>query len=180
MRTRKAVVTDAREVHDLIAQFSGDGTLLPRRYNEICENIRDFVVVEHRGRILACGALHIYGPHLAEVRSIAVTPEAQGRGAGQRVVKTLLVEAERHQITRVCLFTRIPEFFGRLGFITSQREELPDKMFKDCVACPRLHCCDEIAMVLAHSAAERAAARRDYRSASNGEARRLVQIARAQ
>src|SRR5438128_7100848 len=109
VRTRKAVVTDAREVHDLIAQYSGDGTLLPRRYGEICENIRDFVVVEHRGRIVACGALHIYGPHLGEVRSIAVAPEAQGRGAGRRLVRVLVAEAERHQITRVCLFTRIPE-----------------------------------------------------------------------
>src|SRR5437016_485304 len=94
VRTRKAVVTDAREVHDLIAQYSGDGTLLPRRYGEVCENIRDFVVSERRGRIVACGALHIYGPHLAEVRSIAVSPEAQGRGAGRRLVRALLVEAE--------------------------------------------------------------------------------------
>jgi len=90
VRTRKAVVTDAREVHDLIAQYSGDGTLLPRRYGEICENIRDFVVVEHRGRIVACGALHIYGPHLGEVRSIAVAPEAQGRGAGRRLIDAWL------------------------------------------------------------------------------------------
>ena len=110
-------------------------------------SIRDFVVVEHRGRIVGCGALHVYGPHLAEVRSIAVAPEAQGRGAGQRVVKALMVESERHQISRVCLFTRIPEFFSRLGFVVGQREELPDKIFKDCLVCPRLHCCDEIAMV---------------------------------
>ena len=181
MRTRKAVVSDARGVHDLIAQYSGDGTLLPRRYGEICENIRDFVVVEHRGKIVGCGALHIYGPHLAEVRSIAVTPVAQGHGAGQRVVRALLTEAERHQITRVCLFTRIPEFFQRLGFIVSQREELPDKMFKDCVACPRLHCCDEIAMVLADADEQRedqrAAVRAAAARAGNG---RLVQIARAQ
>ena len=170
MRTRKAVVTDAREVHDLIAQYSGDGTLLPRRYGEICENIRDFVVVEHRGRIVACGALHIYGPHLGEVRSIAVAPEAQGHGAGRRLVRVLMAEAERHQITRVCLFTRIPEFFSKLGFVMGQREELPDKMFKDCVACPRLHCCDEVAMVYGDAA--------PAYSAEGRAAARLVQIAR--
>jgi amino-acid N-acetyltransferase len=147
MRTRKAVVRDAQEVCNLIAMYSGDGTLLPRTYGEICENIRDFVVAEHRGRIVGCGALHIYGPHLAEVRSIAVHPGAKGSGAGRRIVEALLVESERQQIDRVCLFTRLPEFFSRLGFVVSQREELPDKIFKDCLACPRLHCCDEVAMV---------------------------------
>ncbi len=147
MRTRRALVNDAQAVTDLIALYSGDGTLLPRPYGEVCENIRDFVVAEHRGRIVGCGALHIYGPHLGEVRSIAVRPEGKGHGAGGRIVRALLVEAEKHDIDRVCLFTRIPDFFAKLGFSVSQREELPEKIFKDCLACPRLHCCDEVAMV---------------------------------
>ena len=49
------------------------GALLPRSLPEICENIRDFVVVqETNGLIIGCGALHLYGTHLAEIRSIAV------------------------------------------------------------------------------------------------------------
>ncbi len=147
MRTRKAMVGDAQAVCDVIALYSGDGTLLPRPYGEVCENVRDFVVAEHRGRIIGCGALHLYGPHLAEVRSIAVHPDFRRRGAGLKIVRALLREAERHDVSRVCLFTRIPEFFVRAGFVVSQREELPDKIFKDCLACPRLHCCDEVAMV---------------------------------
>jgi amino-acid N-acetyltransferase len=147
MRTRRAIVSDAQQICDLVQQYSGDGTLLPRRYGEICENIRDFVVVQERGQIVGCGALHIYGPHLAEVRSIAVDPSFQRRGAGQRIVKMLLKEAAQQQISRICLFTRIPDFFSRLGFNLAAREELPDKIFKDCLACPRLHCCDEVAML---------------------------------
>ena len=173
MRARKAMVGDAQAVHRLVQQYSGDGTLLPRTYGEICENIRDFVVVEHRGLIVGCGALHIYGPHLAEVRSIAVTPAAQGRGVGQRVVRALTTEAERHQINRVCLFTRIPEFFSRLGFSVANREELPDKIFKDCLACPRLHHCDEVAMVLGDSLADSASDSHPLRRSAE-----LVQISK--
>ena len=147
MRTRKAIVPDAQQICELVGQYSGDGTLLPRRYGEICENIRDFVVTEHKGKIVGCGALHIYGPHLAEVRTIAVDSTFQHHGAGQRIVKLLLKEAAQQQITRICLFTRIPDFFARLGFNVAAREELPDKIFKDCLACPRLHCCDEVAML---------------------------------
>src|SRR5438477_9961862 len=47
MRTRGAVLPDAEQVQSLIAAYSGDGTLLPRSLAEICENIRDFVVLEY-------------------------------------------------------------------------------------------------------------------------------------
>ena len=74
-------------------------------------------------------------------------PEAKGHGAGRLVVKALLKEAERHKVSCVCLFTRIPDFFARLGFTVGSREELPDKIYKDCIHCPRFYACDEIAMV---------------------------------
>src|SRR5580693_9127426 len=77
MRTRKARLQDAEQIHALIAGYSGDGTLLPRTLAEICENIRDFVVLEDQGQLIGCGALHLYGMHLAEIRSITVSPSSQ-------------------------------------------------------------------------------------------------------
>jgi len=147
MRTRKAILPDARQIHDLIAAYSSDGTLLPRTLAEICENVRDFVVLENDGRIVGCGALHLYGPHLAEIRSITVAPWFQRNGGGGCLVKALLAEARRHRVTCICLFTRTPEFFGRLGFQIARREDIPDKLYKDCCVCPRFHACDEVAMV---------------------------------
>jgi amino-acid N-acetyltransferase len=147
MRTRKAILPDAQEIHDLIAAYSSDGTLLPRTLAEICENVRDFVVLEDGARIIGCGALHLYGPHLAEIRSITVLPSRQRLGGGQRLVKALLAEAKRQRVSCICLFTRTPEFFAGLGFAMAQREELPDKIHKDCWVCPRFHDCDEVAMV---------------------------------
>jgi len=147
MRTRKAILPDAQQIHDLIAAYSGDGTLLPRTLAEICENVRDFILLEDAGKIIGCGALHLYGLHLAEIRSITVARWAQGRGGGELLVKALLAEAKRHRARCICLFTRTPEFFGRLGFALAQREDLPDKVRKDCCVCPRFHCCDEVAMV---------------------------------
>jgi len=77
MRTRDAVLPDAEQIHALISAYSGDGTLLPRTLAEICENVRDFIVLEDDGRIIGCGALHLYGVHLAEIRSITVDPSSQ-------------------------------------------------------------------------------------------------------
>src|SRR5271157_4037669 len=150
MRTRDAVLPDAEQIHALISAYSGDGTLLPRSLAEICENVRDFIVLEHDGRIIGCGVLHLYGVHLAEIRSITVDPASQSSGGGRRLVKALLAQAEKHKVTCVCLFTRIPEFFSRMGFTVANHEDLPDKIHKDCYQCPRLYRCDEVPMVRGH------------------------------
>jgi amino-acid N-acetyltransferase len=152
IQVHKAHVQDARNIFNLVNSLSGDGTLLRRSYAEICENVRDFTVAERTGtngepEFLGCGALHLYGPHLAEVRSIVVRPEAKGLGAGGLLLKALIAEAEEHTVESVCLFTRIPEFFDHFGFRVAERNAMPDKIYKDCQTCPRLYACDEVAMV---------------------------------
>ncbi len=148
IRIHKAHLQDARNIFDLVNSLSGDGTLLQRSYAEICENIRDFTVAEtSEGEFLGCGALHLYGPHLAEVRSIVMKLEAKGKGAGGLLLKALVEEAEQHAVLSVCLFTRIPDFFEHFGFRVAERDAMPDKIYKDCQTCPRLYACDEVAMV---------------------------------
>ena len=148
IRIHKARLQDARNIFDLVNSLSGDGTLLQRSYAEICENIRDFTVAEtSEGEFLGCGALHLYGPHLAEVRSIVMKPEAKGQGAGGSLLRALVEEAEQHAVLSVCLFTRIPDFFEHFGFRVAERDAMPDKIYKDCQTCPRLYACDEVAMV---------------------------------
>ena len=157
IRVHKAHLQDARNVFDLVNSFSHDGTLLRRSYAEICENVRDFTVAyrtitnpetgEPEEDFLGCGALHLYGPHLAEVRSIVVREDRRGLGAGDAILEALIAEADEHEVVSVCLFTRIPDYFEHLGFRTAERDAMPDKIYKDCQTCPRLYACDEVAMV---------------------------------
>ncbi len=148
MLVRKARLQDATNIYELVNSLSHDGTLLRRVFAEICENVRDFTVAESdSGVFLGCGALHLYGPHLAEVRSIVVRPEAKSQGVGAKLLSALIDESEDHGIGCVCLFTRIPDFFFRYGFrVVEDRAAIPDKVFKDCQNCPRLYRCDEVAM----------------------------------
>jgi amino-acid N-acetyltransferase len=148
LHTRSARLPDAARIHAIIAPYAQAGVLLPRPIAEISENVRDFVVAEQGDRIVGCGALHLYGTHLAEIRSIAVTAENKGQGAGRALVQALLAESRRHCVLCVCLFTRTPRFFSHLGFRVARRTELPDKIYKDCAHCPKLACCDETAMVI--------------------------------
>jgi amino-acid N-acetyltransferase len=157
VHVHKAHLQDARNIFELVNAHSGDGTLLKRSYAEICENIRDFTVAYRElpatelhgaeAEFLGCGALHLYGPHLAEVRSIVVREDRRGLGAGDGILEALIAEAEEHQVTSVCLFTRIPDYFEHLGFRVADRSAMPDKIYKDCQTCPRLYACDEVAMV---------------------------------
>lgn len=149
---RPATLKDARNIFNLVNSLSGDGTLLRRSYAEICENVRDFSVAEssnssQAAEFLGCGALHLYGPHLAEVRSIVVKPVAKGHGAGGQLLRALMQEAQHQGVASVCLFTRIPDFFTHFGFRVEDRTTLPDKIYKDCQNCPRLYACDEVAML---------------------------------
>ena len=50
MFARNATLPDAIAIEQLIQIHVGDGTLLGRSLAEICENIRDFVVIEARRR----------------------------------------------------------------------------------------------------------------------------------
>ena len=156
MRARQALLQDARSIHQLIHNFTHDGTLLPRRYAEICANIGTFTVVETAsGQFIGSAALHVYGPHLAEVRSIAVRPDNKGHGAGGLLVRALLEQAKASDIKCVCLFTRIPTFFEHFNFHVAPHQALPDKMLKDCIHCARRNACDEIAMVIGDLPASR-------------------------
>ena len=148
IKTRHAVLPDVQQIHAIIQPYADEGVLLPRSKAELSENVRDFVVAEKDGRVIGCGALHLYGTHLAEIRSIAVTPKSKGLGIGRLLVDALMEESRRHTVSCVCLFTRTPGFFAHLGFAAAQRQHLPDKIYKDCVHCPRLTDCDEIAMIV--------------------------------
>lgn len=146
MFTRKARLRDAQNIYDLVGSLSGDGTLLHRGFAEICENIRDFCMVESsEGMFLGCSALHLYGPHLAELRSIVVSPAASTEVRVRSLSMRFSLRPNR-TLSPACVFTRIREFFLRYGFRIAERTRIPDKIYKDCQCCPRLHACDEVAM----------------------------------
>ena len=103
MRARTARIGDAAAVHRIIAHYAGEGLLLPRTEAEIREHVARFLVlVEKRDgqeRVLGCVALEPYGSDLAEVRSLAVAPDArgQGRNVGDRLMKAAMDTARRRK-----------------------------------------------------------------------------------
>ncbi len=149
LTVRKAAMRDIHPLLKLINGYASDGIMLPRTEFEMSENIRDFSVAYAGRQLLGCGALHYYTPTSGEVRSLAVEPSIKARGIGRRVVEALEKEALENDLHAIFAFTYVPDFFRRLGFQEVERGELPLKVWKDCLRCPKFQCCDEIAVVKA-------------------------------
>ena len=121
--------------------------MLARPLSEIYENIRDYYVVRKGKRLIACAALHITWSDLAEVKSLAVVEDSQRQGVGSRLVEACLREAEEIGIATVFCLTYKPNFFERLGFSQVDKKELPQKIWAECLRCPKFPNCDEIALI---------------------------------
>ncbi len=143
---RKAGIPDAKTIHKLLLGYARDGLMLPRSLSEIYEGIRDFYVFEENGAVLGTVCLHICWEDLAEVRSLAVSEEQGGKGAGRQLVQTCLDEARGLGLKRVFALTYKPGFFEKLGFHLIEKSELPQKIWGDCLKCAKFPECDEIAM----------------------------------
>ncbi len=145
---RKSTIDDVKEIHKLVNVFARRDEMLPRPLSEIYENVRDFLVYEEGDRIVSCAALHVVWEDLAEIRSLAVNEEDHNRGIGSALVRECLKEARSLGINRVFVLTYEPVFFEQLGFSPYPKEELPHKIWSDCIRCPKFPDCDESALII--------------------------------
>ena len=143
---RKATFNDIEQIYDLVNLFAKEGLMLARSRNTLYETLRDMYVAEEDGEILGVGGLHIIWDELAEVRTLAVSKKAQRRHIGANIVKYLIEDGVKLGIKKVFTLTYQDKFFASLGFKTVTKEDLPQKVWKECIDCPKFPNCDEIAM----------------------------------
>ncbi len=156
MRARRARPADADVLYALIAGYAAEGLLLPRTLEEIRAHADRFLLLVERAAkadggtgetILGCVALEPYGAELAEIRSLAVARELRGSGLGTHLVRFALATARRRKFVRVFAVTHAPDFFVRQGFTTSARQDVPEKVERDCVGCPKAKKCKLVAVI---------------------------------
>lgn len=149
MTIRKARMADMKHVHKLLMACAQKGQLLARPLSGLFANLRDFVVAEAGdGAVVGCGALSICWDDLAEVRSLAVDESMRGKGLGRALVESCLSEARELGLRRVFALTYEVGFFAHMGFHQVEKNDLPQKVWSDCINCPKFPDCDETAMVI--------------------------------
>jgi amino-acid N-acetyltransferase len=147
LRIRKARIADVKAIQKLVNEFARREEMIPRSINELYENVRDFFVCEEQGAIEGACALHVLWEDLAEIRSLAVRKESQRKGIGKNMVKRCVAEAKSLGIRRVFALTYQPLFFKKMGFEEIDKSSLPQKIWGDCVRCPKFPECDEHALI---------------------------------
>ena len=147
MKIRKAKIADIKSIHRLVNEFAKKGEMIHRSLNDLYENIRDICVCEDRGEIRGTCALHILWEDLAEIRSLSVKLDSQRTGIGRRLVSSCVKEAEKLGIRRIFALTYHADFFTKMGFEAIDKAELPQKIWGECLRCPKFPDCDETAVI---------------------------------
>jgi len=114
---RRAKTSDVRAIRALVDANVKSRRLLDKPTVTLFEDIQEFwVVTTADGEIAGCGALHVMWEDLAEIRTLAVAEDHQGRGAGNLIVAALLEAARELGVNRVFVLTFAVSFFRRHGF----------------------------------------------------------------
>jgi amino-acid N-acetyltransferase len=145
---RRAKIADVKDIQKLVNAFAAKNAMLPRALSSIYENIRDFYVADEGGRVVGCCALHVTWGDLAEVKSLAVEEDTQGKGYGKVLVETCLQDARDLGLPKVFALTYVPGFFERLGFSLVDKATLPHKIWSECINCPKFPDCGEEAVTI--------------------------------
>lgn len=143
---RKARVLDVKPIHSMLMAQARNGLLLPRPLGDLYRHVREFYIIEREDRVVGCCALAIIWENVAEVRSLVVDENLRGQRWGVRLVEACLSEALTLGLDQVFTLTYQDGFFSKLGFSVVAKETLPNKMWADCIHCPKFPDCDEIAM----------------------------------
>ena len=148
MNIRPARVGDVPAIAELIRTFADRKLMIRRSLGELYESIREFVVAtDDEGAIIGCAALHVFWEDLAELKCLAVSEGAQGRGVGRMLVEACWDAARELEINSVFALTYVAEFFEKLGYHRIEKSDLPHKIWNECVRCPLFPNCTEIALI---------------------------------
>jgi amino-acid N-acetyltransferase len=150
LEMRSASEKDIDEIFKLIIPLSEEKRLLPRDRKEIRGDLTRTWVGERHGKLVATVCMIEFSPVLWEVRALAVHEGYRTAGYGSQLLKKAMQKLREQNIKllpyRVFALTYIPEFFTRLGFRLTSKDQFPEKVYDVCQYCARVHDCKEIAV----------------------------------
>lgn len=121
--------------------------MLPRSLDDLYHAAQAFRLLIIDDRVCGSAHLDLFTPHLAEIKSLAVHEDFQGRGFGKILVENCEEQARELGVVSIFALTYKEEFFAKLGYKKVSMESLPEKVYKECVKCKYYENCNEIAML---------------------------------
>lgn len=148
MELRKALLKDVPDIQNLVNYYAAKNEMLAKSLSVLYENIRDFTVaVNDNGELVGCCAGSVTWEDLAEIKSLAVREDCQKQGIGKLLVEKSVEGLKNLGVKKVFTLTFSVGFFEKLGFEITDKKELPQKIWTECVYCPKFPDCGEEAMI---------------------------------
>lgn len=148
MVIRTATVADVPDLCHLINSYAEQGQMLHRSMESLYDSLREFTVARDDRGLAGCIAVDLFWSDLAEVKSMAVRDDCRGQGLGGKLLAEAIADARRFGVKRLFALTYQQRFFEKHGFVVIDRQQLPEKVWRECLVCPKVDACDEIAMML--------------------------------
>jgi amino-acid N-acetyltransferase len=130
LTVRRARVGDVRRIKDLVDHYVG-AVLLAKQLVTLYEDVQEFWVADRAGSILGCGALHVLWEDLAEIRTLAVHPDARSQGVGHALVAQLVEQGRALGLRRLFVLTFEEHFFSRHGFQTIEGTPVTAEVYEE-------------------------------------------------
>jgi amino-acid N-acetyltransferase len=129
LRVQPANSADVAEIVALNNLFAPDGLTLHRSEVFVVSHLQDYQIVRGPdGALLGQVALDEYSPSLVELVSLAVAPEAQGHGLGQRLITAAERLARVRGYPELFAISLAEPLFLRMGFLESTILRYPEKI----------------------------------------------------
>lgn len=144
LSAKPAKVAHADGIAHLLSNYSQQEILLPRSLSEILAQISQFFVIENHTGVIGCVSLEVFTAELGEVRSLAVDPGYKDQHLGEKLLLAVEAYARQLGLSKMMALTYVEGFFHKYGYKTVEMSNLPEKVWRVCVKCPKFHNCDEI------------------------------------
>ena len=145
MTIREATVLDVDTIVKLINNHAEKGLMLPKTPYKVFSAIQNFFVVEENNNVIGCVSLSVIWRDLCEICSLAVVDKHKLRGIGKILVEECIKKAKELKIPKIIALTYQDKFFEKLNFTLVDKDQFPRKLWRECLECPKLEECDEMA-----------------------------------
>jgi len=130
---RRARAGDIRVIREIVRPLAASRVLVSKDAVTYYEALQQFRVAEVAGEVVGCGALHVMWEDLAEIRTLAVRPEAKGAGVGSRLLAALVEDARVLGLRRLFCLTFEVDFFTSHGFEQIEGQAVEPEVYAELV-----------------------------------------------
>ncbi len=125
---RLASIEDVNGIIELISPLEETGLLVKRSRERLETEIENFYIIKRENSIIGCGALYPFNKEQAELACMAIAPEYQSQGRGDKLFNHICMCARKSGLKELfVLTTQATHWFIEHGFKKGSLKDLPSE-----------------------------------------------------